>query len=307
MALTYSATSSADPVRAIIAAGPPGADGYVYNVTNDAGTAMWMSKVIDDGRGEYLAIYHTPNTAAPDGTPHAVEVASSTDLVNWHYRATLTQHGNGASIGRRGDGSFVVAFTNEGATWAVRVQRYADLAALYSAKPSDDVTLPWTLAPAGGVEQFPNVLDPESLRLGFVWDTGPGRPGVIDRDAMGTLTGLSGSNYSSWHAADDSASFHAVTSQGPFNIGDFDEVTYAGRTTRIVEAQTYNGSYGAFSLFTWNGTASRLPVRTHGGSREFGNPAVTVIGKTLVVSLFLTPSGAALGEAGPVLYWKAMP
>jgi hypothetical protein len=58
------------------------------------------------------------------------------------------------------------------------------------------------------------------------------------------------------------------------------------------------------------GTATPLAFRSHGGSVAFANPSATVLtlpsGEPgLVVTAYLFHAGAAPGEGGPLLYYRA--
>lgn len=302
------------PVAVIrnIVASIPDADGYVYQLNDGFSVPMDVLKVIDDGAGGYLAVSHNNL-----GTGHfEIRLSTSSDLENWAFTHDLTQSGNGPSIARRSDGSFVVAFTDEGATWRVRVRRYANLSDLLTNTYTDNVLLPWTLASGGGAEQFPNILSADDPTvIGFVWNDGTGTPGVVDHDAIGTLTGLSGTSYTSWATTDQTARQSAITDLGAFAVGDFDTLTYQGQTLTFVEAQTYTGVYGAFHVYYWDGTlAVEQSITTHGGSTEFGNPSLSILesptnpgAQVLAVGLYLPYTGAAAGENGPALYWKQLP
>ena len=54
-----------------------------------------------------------------------------------------------------------------------------------------------------------------------------------------------------------------------------------------------------------------VPIRTHAGSVAFANPAITMLATpsgdpALLVTAYLFHSGAAPGEAGPLLYFRPL-
>ena len=138
------------------------------------------------------------------------------------------------------------------------------------------------------------------------------RDGQVDRQARGTLTGLR-----AWTAATDpqldAAIQQAAAAAGERiggNIGDRDHLRYRGRDYDLVEAQSRRGDFASWRIYLHDraaGTAQRLDIVTHGGSRAFANPTATLLRdpagrQALMVTLFVPMEGAAPGEAGSLLY-----
>lgn len=312
-------TSPVDPVelvRGIVAGGPPAADGYAYGIFESGGTGFATAKIIDDGAGGYLGIYMVYQGF---GTHFDVRLATSTDLLNWTYEVTLDTNANLPTIARRADGSFVTAWSDEDAAggWLIRVRTYADLADLLAGTFTDNALLARSLASGGNPEQVPNIFDPEDpMDIGFAYAT---VAGAEDRAARGTLTGLSGTGYTSWVTAAETAMNAAILGLDPdiIAVGDWDRVTHLGETLTFAEGQilTMPGPYGAFHVYYWNGaTAVQEMIATHGGSTEFANPTVQIVedpldhdDRALVVAMFLHVTGAASGEYGEAVWYKRLP
>src|SRR5215813_8054428 len=76
----------------------------VYCVRDDRGEAMDTVKVIGDGAGGYLGIYHT-------GTGHGFDVhlATSVDLLTWRHRVRLDTQASQPTIAAVPGSGFVTA------------------------------------------------------------------------------------------------------------------------------------------------------------------------------------------------------
>lgn len=64
-----------------------GADGYRFNAADSAGNKMDTAKIIANPyvSGQYLSVYHTYDTSGVG----RVNLATSTDLLNWTYIRSL--------------------------------------------------------------------------------------------------------------------------------------------------------------------------------------------------------------------------
>ena len=81
------------------------ADGVRYRTTDDQGVGMDTAKIIPAGSGGgYLAVYHHLIGGAFD-----VRLATSTDLLHWHYVTTLEDDASQPTIAELSDGGFLVA------------------------------------------------------------------------------------------------------------------------------------------------------------------------------------------------------
>ena len=81
--------------------------------------------------------------------------------------------------------------------------------------------------------------------------------------------------------------------------------------TRDVQFFEYRrGDFGSWRVYLYDraaGTAQRLSIVTHGGSRAFANPTATMLRdpagrQAVMATLFVPMEGAAPGEAGSLLY-----
>ncbi len=101
----------------------------------------------------------------------------------------------------------------------------------------------------------------------------------LDRQARGRLT-----NFTTWTAAADTGADDRLTAaaaaQGRVvngNIGDRDSALFDNIRYALYEVQYVKGDFGSWRLYLHNwqtGTATYLPVTTHGGSTAFANPTV---------------------------------
>ncbi|HEY5114259.1 MAG TPA: hypothetical protein VIJ00_01910, partial [Nakamurella sp.] len=101
-----------------------GSTAHRYAVTDSAGNTMDTVKIITNPAGGYLGVYHTGNR---------VQLATSTDLVNWVFRRTLDPQASQPTIFALPNGGFLTAaeFNNlAGSGGLLRFRHYANLSAL---------------------------------------------------------------------------------------------------------------------------------------------------------------------------------
>jgi hypothetical protein len=93
-----------------------------YGVKDDRGITMDCLKVVSAGAGDYLGVSH----AMRDGV-FTLNLARSTDLMNWRYVGTLDNHASQGEMLRERDGAFLVAYEHdEPNSCFVRLRRYAN-------------------------------------------------------------------------------------------------------------------------------------------------------------------------------------
>jgi hypothetical protein len=293
-----------------------------YHVRDDRGLAMDTVKVIEDGAGGYLGIYHTGN-----GRGFDVHLATSTDLLTWRHRALMDAGASQPTIAAIPDGGFLTAVEaggSGGPAW-LRLHRYPSLARLLAAEPDATFDAPHTLTPRRRLaEGTPNIYpghSPSTVDVGFhylrrsrLWPGGAWRGGVrrggVDRQARGELR-----DFRDWRTryepvVDAAVAAHGVTG----NIGGRDFFTWRGRPYSLVEGQLRRKRWESWRVFLYDwstGTAHPVPVRTRAGSVSFGNPTLTMLTApsgepAMVVTLYVFPAGAAPGEAGPLLYYRIL-
>jgi hypothetical protein len=135
-------------------------------------------------------------------------------------------------------------------------------------------------------------------------------PGVGDRQASGVLTGFSG-----WTAEREDQPERDLLALGiRGHIGDRDHFELAGFPFDVQEAQAALGDWSSWHPYLYDrmaGAVVPLHLHTHAGSTSFGNPTVsTVTGPdgrpALVMTDFVFYEGAAVGESGPLVYYRAL-
>jgi hypothetical protein len=295
------------------------ADGYRYGTRDDQGVGMDTAKIVPaPSGGDYLAVYHHLI-----GGAFNVRLATSTDLLHWHYVATLENDASQPTIAELSDGGFLVAYEKTGRGGScggsgscLAFQHYPNIDALLAGAEDRSVTVNRTLSACN--EGTPNIyaatlhpdLDHSIINVGFHYFKGCD----VDRQAMGTLT-----NFSSWKTQADANLNTLFTNLGTIggNVGDRDALLHQDRPYSLVEAQDRKNDFGTWRPYLFDRTANsltRLYLHTHGGSTSFGNPTYTELrlpgpeGKRGFVSTqFIFSERAAPGEAGPLFYYRAFP
>jgi hypothetical protein len=282
------------------------ATAYRYDARDSQGNRMDTAKVIASPAGGYLAVYHSGQTC---------HLATSIDLMDWTHRTVIDQPATQPSIAATGDGGLLTAAEcNNGHGGQLRLRHWPSLAELLAGRPARQFLAARTLSACNeGTPSFRQVsldADVEAARieLGLHYH----RDCQVDRQARGTLTGLR-----AWTAATnpqlDVAIERAAAAVGERidgNIGDRDHLRYLDRDYDLVEAQSRRGDFASWRIYLHDraaGTAQRLDIVTHGGSRAFANPTATLLRdpagrQALMVTLFVPMEGAAPGEAGSLLY-----
>lgn len=302
------------------------ADGFRYGTRDDQGVGMDTAKIVPAPSGEgYLAVYHHLI-----GEVFNVRLATSTDLLHWHYAATLENDASQPTIAALSGGGFLVAYekTGRGAACGgsgscLAFQHYPNLDALLAGAEDRSVTVNRTLSACN--EGTPNIyaatlhpdLDHSIINVGFHYF----RSCDVDRQAIGTLT-----NFSSWRTQADANLNTLFTNLGTIggNVGDRDALLYQGRPYALVEAQDKKNDFGTWRPYLFDRTANsltRLELRTHAAgvppgrpSTSFGNPTYTQLRLPgperrwgFVSTQFIFSEGAAPGEAGPLFYYRSFP
>jgi hypothetical protein len=293
------------------------ADGVRYGTRDDQGAGMDTAKIVPAPSGErYLAVYHHLI-----GGAFNVRLATSTDLLHWHYAATLENDASQPTIAQLSDGGFLVAYEKTGRGPAcggsgscLAFQHYPNLDALLAGAQDRSVAVNRTLSACN--EGTPNIyaatlnpdLDHSIINVGFHYFRGCD----VDRQAIGTLT-----NFASWKTQADANLNTLFTNLGTIggNVGDRDALFYQGRPYALVEGQGRKNDFGTWRPYLFDRTANsliRLQLHTDGGSTSFGNPTYTELtlpgGKWGFVSTqFIFSEGAAQGEAGPLFYFRSFP
>ncbi len=287
-----------------------GSTGHRYGLTDSAGNTMDTVKIIASPLGGYLGAYHTGDT---------VNLASSTDLLNWRFRRTLDDRATQPTICPLPTGGYLTAAEyndQAGSGGLLRLRHYVSLRALLAGAVDRERTLPRSLSTCNeGTPNFQSViltpdLDHSIINLGFHYQ----RKCDLDRQGRGRLT-----NFTTWAAAEDHGADSLLTSAARLqgravrgNIGGRDTAVFDSIRYTLYEVQYVKGDFGSWRLYLHNGqtgTADHLPVATHGGSTAFANPTITAITSpggrpAIVATLFIPHEGAAPGEAGQLVYYR---
>ncbi|MEU7869371.1 hypothetical protein [Dactylosporangium sp. NPDC049140] len=297
-----------DPALIELLCDVPGATA-VYCVRDDRGRTMDTLKVIADPAGGYLAVYHC---GVGQGI-YEVHVATSSDLAAWTWRARLDGFASQPYVTALPDGGFLVAVEAGGAGTppGLRLLDFASRADLLEGKASRSFDAPHTLVPRRKyAEGTPNIYavsaDRSHIDVGFHYF----RQGKVDRQARGVLTG-----FADWSTRREPQIDQALEWWGVHgNIGGRDMFGWKGREYLLVEGQGERNRWQTWRTYLYDAagrTAWPLPVRTHGGSAAIANPTVTLLGTpsgepALLVTAYLFHDGAAGGEGGPLLYYRAL-
>ena len=305
-----------DPARAelrSIVENVSGATGKRYAVHDDAGHVMDTVKIIQDATGGYLAVSHH---LASDGH-FRVNLATSTDLLNWHWVRELAGSNTGPAsqptIAQASNGGFVMAWEQEqpgGGNNHLAFRYFASRTDLLAGQVTRSFDAPRQLSSCA--EGTPNIygitlapdIDHSTIDIGghYWWNCDR------DRQQRGQLT-----NFSSWSTAAQPNYDNALLYWGVGgNIGDRDQAVFRGYSFGLIEGQYTKGDFGSWRTFVYDyqtGNADQTTIRTDGGSTTFANPTVTALNApngqpALLVSLFIPSEGAAAGESGELIYYQ---
>jgi hypothetical protein len=311
LTLANPVAAAAPPALVTLLEDVAGADGKLYNASDDQSVGMDTAKVITNPRGGYLAVYHHLL-----GGAFAVRLATSSDLRLWHFVGTLANNASQPTIAALSDGGFLLAYEKGGCGSGSCLQfaHYATAADLYAGAARRTVAVNRTLSACN--EGTPNIyaatlnpdLNQSIINVGFHYFSGCS----VDREATGTLT-----NFASWRAAADTNLNTLFTNLGTIggNVGDRDAFFYTGRPYSIVEAQSRKNDFSSWRPYLFDRTANSLTAltpHTDGASTAFGNPTYTDLvlpggGRGMVSTQFIFSEGAAAGEAGQLIYYKRFP
>lgn len=309
-------------VAAAIALPPcPDTGHAVYGARDDHGAPLDALDPIDDPRGGYLGVYHSP---LPGGRHFEVSLARSRDLVHWTRIRVLDAADASMPTLRPVPGAHGYLLADErshGRYDAIRVSYFADLAGLLAGHPAAARDLPLRFSRlANGTPSLLGIAWRGGLRralvtIAFHYErTGTRRRPGVDREAIGTLTGLR-----TWRARRDTATDALLEAEGMRGShGDQRVFAAAGTVWRIIEAQARAGSFASWHiLLTAAGARAFVPLTlaTARGrfATSFGNPIAAVLrapggdGDVLATTVFVFSSGAAAAEAGELVYWRRVP
>ncbi|KAJ7681049.1 hypothetical protein DFH06DRAFT_1164914 [Mycena polygramma] len=281
------------------------AQSAVYAAKDDQGHTMDTAKIIQAPEGDYFAVYHTMRA---DGRFHSC-IATSTDLASFRFIADFGAGSSQPTIFSVGDGSYVVAWEQDPANH-IAVRYFPDRMHLLAATPTRAFDTPMTLsACAEGTPSIHSVtlspdIDHSSIDIGGHYY----RDCAVDRQQRGILT-----NFTHWVTTPLPEVDNALLHWGVRgNIGGRDPIVFDQFTFQLMEGAYAHGDFGSFRTFLYDfttGNAERVNVTTKAGSTAFANPSISRVlsprgRNALVVGLFLPNEGAAMEEAGQLIYYR---
>ena len=277
------------------------ATAFRYDLTDDRGYPMGPSKIIwIPQAAAFAAAYFTWSEVE---RAFHVNLATSTDLLQWTWRQ---EYGAGASqptIAAASDGGYVLAWEQEPDPIHLTIAYYATWDDLLAAKATHRIDPPVT-TPACG-EGTPSIESASSVRvaLAFHYHEACER----DREAGGST------DWATWQATIRPTMDQALVNAGlQGSHGDRDRIRFRGSDLTLVEGQMRQDDWRTFRVVLYDeasGAAEPLAFRTHAASTAFTNPTIEPIEihgkKAILVTLFLPQEGASVGEAGELLYYRS--
>ena len=269
-----------------------------YGLQDDRGHEMDGLKILSVSEaGGFVGLYHSYRNDVFD-----VDLATSTDLMNWTWRAHLASHASMPTIRPALDGGYVVAWEEDPEPNHLVFAYYPDWADLLGARPAKTFEAPNDLSPCA--EGTPNLYAASSthVEVGFHFFDDC----EVDRQARGET------DWTSWIAAPRRDLEAAVRRQGVSGgVGDRDVLQFMGAELTLVEGMKTRDDWRTWRVFLYEGEpgmARQLEFRTDAGSVAFTNPTIDIIeidGQSAVlVTLFVPMEGAKGGEAGELIYYR---
>jgi hypothetical protein len=292
-----------------------GATARRYDAKSSAGVGLDALDVVQlpSGPARFLGLHHSYDQAADKFSVRAV---TSEDLLTWTHARQWTQRSSQPTVAVLPGGAILVAYEqdvqDEFERTSLVFERYASATALLSgAAPTNVFAPPRTLSDY--YEGTPSIrsvsLAPDLAHSTIVVDFHYFTGDFVDRQATATIT-----NFASWSAQAAPALDAALAPFGVAgNIGDRDEVVFRGTPRTLLEGQLTQFDFGSWRLFGYDRSRQRatpLDMRTNQGSTSFGNATATPVTlasgqSVLFATAFLFSEGAAPGEAGQALWYRA--
>ena len=245
-----------------------GATMHTYAAHDNAGHTLDCIKIIANPyvSGQFIGVSH----ASFNGVLK-VNLAVSTDLINWTWVRELAGSNNGQAsqptIAVASDGGFVVAWEQEPGNH-IKVVYFSNWTNLQAGVVSKSYDCPQTLSTCA--EGTPNIYSASSTRcdIGHHYYS----TCTVDRQARGTLTNFNSWTTSAQHNVDNAMLYWGVKG----NIGDRDGyVNYGGYNFGLFEGQYTANDWSSWRVFLYDyqtGNADTTVIHTDGGSTAFANP-----------------------------------
>ncbi len=279
------------------------ATAYRYGLTDDQGRTMDTAKVIwiPEVR-RFAAVYHSSIDGSE--TLH-VELATSTDLMEWTWQVELAEMAAMPTIAAASDGGYVVAWEQGVDPIHTVVASFATWDDLSTGKVSRRFDVPVTMPACG--EGTPSIDAASSTRvdLGFHYHGDCER----DREASGTT------DWTTWHAVARPERDQALVDLGVAgHIGDRDSISFRGYDLMLIEGQLILDDWSSWRTFLYDDetrSAELLRFQTHAGSTSLGNPTISFIEiggrKAVLVTLYVFTEGSHGEEGGQLLLYRTLP
>lgn len=273
--------------------------------------------IIENPSGSgYIGVYH--NIPLANGQ-FDLSVATSNNVLNWTYRATLEPNADmGAIQYHAPTGGYFLVHEQWGNPFStspsnLRFRYYTSTANLLAGTSSLSYIAPISGFNPSNLEGTPNFYaisnDGNSIDIGFHYFNAG-----VDRLATGTLTNLVAGT-PSWTAAvqttrNDSLIAKSVTA----NIGDRDVLDLYGSRYILQEGQYIVGDFGSWRAFFFDEARNDyfpLFVQTPAGSRAFGNMTAGYLRlpgnqRGVVASYFVFSEQSQPGEPGQLIFYHTL-
>ncbi len=270
-----------------------------YALVDNQGHEMDTVKIIAvPEAGGFVGLYHS---FREDSHTFAVQLATSSDLMNWTWQRQLAENASMPTIKAASDGGYVVAWEQEPPNH-VKLTYYRSWTDLLAGEASKSFNAPMQLSSCA--EGTPSLYSASStaVDVGFHFY----RDCDLDREARGFT------DWHSWTSAPRPALDAALEARGVMGgIGDRDVIRFRGFDLTLIEGQVVKGDWRTWRVFLYDevtGHAQPIPFLTDSGSVAFGNPTITAIEidgrRAILVTLFLPQEGARGGEAGELIYYR---
>jgi hypothetical protein len=314
--------------------------GAVSNALDDAGNLFGGPSVIDlvGQAHKYAAVYSSPYWMNP-GWRYKINLATSDDLLHWHYVRTLIDNSDLPKMTVDSTGTWII-ITHE--QWMTQDAHGADqgpvratfeLIYSYADLMNGVISQTWIspqYAPSGlmgtpsfysatvGLNSYGKYV--VNGAVGFHWFDGS-----KDENGNASFTDLFDPAHTGWYPSTATGYDNDLISAGATgSIGQRDTLQCVNGRYNIQEGNVggVGGDFSNWRIFlytygdsyawpTGSGTALQLSVQTKGGSTSFGNPGCSVVldpngsGRhALFISYFIFSEGSGAGESGSLIfYW----
>lgn len=278
-----------------------GATASRYGSRDDRGNELDGIKIIAAPEiGGFVGVSHSFHD--PPGI-YVVNLATSTNLMDWTWRVELAQQASMPTIRPASDAGYVVAWEQEPHNH-LAFAHYASWAELLAGSRAKTFEVPNSLSICA--EGTPNLYQASStfLDVGFHFYDGC----ELDRQARGTT------DWSTWTASRQPSLEAAVREHGvQGGVGDRDVIDFRGSELTLIEGQAVLGDWRTWNIYLHDaatGDAEGLTFRTDAGSSAFTNPTIEAIEiegqPAILVTLFVPQEGAHGGEAGELICYRIL-